>query len=140
MTTIRRPHPHVFARTRRKEADFDAKANPSESPTFLNISGDWGTSTMRSWIRGAHLRSGVARRTFVFRGFKQMTDIAKPARPAPPPLMTRARTQAVIGSAFFAWGMFLVWSGISPVDGAMVLIGGAFVAAIGGYRILRPAG
>jgi hypothetical protein len=34
-------------------------------------------------------------------------------------------------------GAFLGLSGLSPVDGAMMLVAGAFFAGIGGYRLLE---
>jgi hypothetical protein len=66
-----------------------------------------------------------------------MVSTTGPRKPALPPLMMWPRAQAVLGALAVAWGVFLVWSGISPVDGAMMFIVGAFFAGIGLYRIVR---
>ena len=66
-----------------------------------------------------------------------MTSIPRPGQSPPLPLMMWPRTQVVVGTLAVACGAFLGWSGISPVDGAMMLIAGSFLAGIGGYRILR---
>jgi hypothetical protein len=47
------------------------------------------------------------------------------------------RAQAAIGGLMVLCGAFLGLSGLSPVDGAMMLVAGAFFAGIGGYRLLE---
>jgi hypothetical protein len=67
----------------------------------------------------------------------KIVSMTRSEKLSPLPLLMGPKTQGTIGALMISCGAFLAWSGLSPVDGAMMLIGGAFLASIGGYRLLR---
>jgi heme O synthase-like polyprenyltransferase len=65
--------------------------------------------------------------------------IANATKPVPRHAMS-PKAQAVAGVLLFSSGAIIGWSGLNPVDGAMMLIWGAFLASCGGFGLLRGRG